>query len=753
MSSKGRALALLVLASLSSHAAAAEGSEKGVCADETCHQDADSEAAMLDMRLLQTRIDLSAAGQVPPHADGSADGVGAFHVNPRPLAQRTHVDRESAIKLSAGDADAGPTRAMSSAEEQECGQKMARLEELGNQDLTKGPDALFPSDMTSIADGGQCGDTAAGVQESCDKYDSWRTIMAIGGDDFKVIGPSGIQRSDVGQGELGTCYFLAALASIAEMAPDVLDAMFVERGLWEQGIFTTRWFVNGKERTIQVDGKIPASAAGPFFVKPSPTGEFWPVILEKTWAKIFGTFKSVEGGLWTEAVAAITRAPVSSLTHEGQGAASAAELWNALVDATDRKFPMGAGSIKGLYGLAAGHAYTVIRAFQSAEHGHVVECYNPWSSDHYKGSIPNTDETDGSFLMTLAEYQEAFFSTDFGQVRSGYLAHSQAVPAGDALSAVSLTATTSDVFTVSLTWPGARIIAPCQVPRPAVTLAVAKDGANTPPLTDFKKRGNSATIEVTAGPGTYTIVASASFPSATYIQQVFVSSYTNGSPSFATSAQSPKDAALSMLGPTDAGGPCAEVMVPGNGLYFRDDANLVGGVPTYASLDGQRFLYHSLAGGASHWRVYDTSDLASIQGGGTSGYLVDGKAEISKAAITCGCSDNGRGVTGWGDDIPCERTKAPNAKYSNVECSAEGSGGAAVRAQCPVTCYEARCSNLPATTTSAPGAPDPSCVDTCAAGGCVNDGTGLKGCSDVSWACGQYDFMDTLCCATCASLR
>mmetsp|Transcript_47120 Transcript_47120/g.102515 ORF Transcript_47120/g.102515 Transcript_47120/m.102515 type:complete len:157 (-) Transcript_47120:38-508(-) len=46
---------------------------------------------------------------------------------------------------------------------------------------------------------------------------------------------------DLAQGQLGDCYLLAALVAIAETHPDRIQAMFVERDTWRQGIFKTKW--------------------------------------------------------------------------------------------------------------------------------------------------------------------------------------------------------------------------------------------------------------------------------------------------------------------------------------------------------------------------------------------------------------------------------------------------------------------------------------------------------------------------------
>jgi len=62
---------------------------------------------------------------------------------------------------------------------------------------------------------------------------------------WDIIDSRGVKYTDVAQGELGTCYFLAALVSIAHSRPDIIEDMFVDRHLWNQPgkapVYTTIW--------------------------------------------------------------------------------------------------------------------------------------------------------------------------------------------------------------------------------------------------------------------------------------------------------------------------------------------------------------------------------------------------------------------------------------------------------------------------------------------------------------------------------
>jgi len=242
------------------------------------------------------------------------------------------------------------------------------------------------------------------------------------GKELSVFGP-GIKGSDLRQGELGTCYVLATFAAVANLHPGIIENMFIDRDLWDANVFVTKWLLSGRETTVAVDDTFPMDVTNHywrlFFVSPSDGAGMWPVLLEKAWAKIFGSFKGVEGGMPIEIFRAMTQAPAYRLPPVGNGF-SKDDYWAALKAATDAKHPVVAGTGHSAnYGLARGHAYTVFRAYEGS-HGRMVELYNPWHRDFYSGSVPNSNQNDGRFSMTLDEFLSVPFEADVAHVEPGY---------------------------------------------------------------------------------------------------------------------------------------------------------------------------------------------------------------------------------------------------------------------------------------------------------------------------------------------
>ena len=54
--------------------------------------------------------------------------------------------------------------------------------------------------------------------------------------------------------------------------------------------------IDGKPRYVGVDDWIPGKDNKPYFAAPSTNNDTWPVILEKSWAKIHGTYMAIEAG-------------------------------------------------------------------------------------------------------------------------------------------------------------------------------------------------------------------------------------------------------------------------------------------------------------------------------------------------------------------------------------------------------------------------------------------------------------------------
>jgi len=278
-------------------------------------------------------------------------------------------------------------------------------------------DAEFPPNANSL--GKLKGDTASGFVHSGGT--DWVKASEIAEKDSEgqrgaQLFEGGIEAADLLQGALGDCWLIAALASVAER-PEILQQAILSktidpRGkykfrLWNQvkGELGTEWL------TIVIDEKIPchAGTTQPRFAQAN-SREIWVLLMEKAFAKMYGGYDKLEGGVMSWALSAITGNPaVNFLRMSG--------VWNAFKPAgggtlsqegefSDDEFFKFLHRIKrnGAFiccstivppdrkGLINGHAYSVLDLqtvapdVTSGEYFRMVEIRNPHGQGEWQGA-------------------------------------------------------------------------------------------------------------------------------------------------------------------------------------------------------------------------------------------------------------------------------------------------------------------------------------------------------------------------------
>lgn len=411
------------------------------------------------------------------------------------------------------------------------------------------------------------------------------------------VGREALDYRDMVQGQLGDCYFLAALTSIVASHPKIVRGMFTDAARLQGAhpVYTTQWMINGKRTAVAMDDWLPTDPATGdlFFAKPKDES-YWPALLEKAWAKIFADYKTIEGGLQREVFKAITQAPVVSVNHKdvlsGQGMSKTA-FWNLLVDATRSKYLMGAstGSSCGV-GLYCGHAYTLLGAYTyNSTYPQALKMYNPHGADRYNGALPNADKGDGIFSVTYDELLGAFSSVDISEVIDGAVVSDIVLSrASQRTTALEFHMPSDGPFAVQLEWPSNRFFSSaCRATEPVFTVAVARKDLLTGYmlLTKQAMQMTNARASLPGGAGTYVVFVSARFPHSKGWLQDFVVNVYGPRTSIAPSTQysSPIDLFLAMQGL------CRTIMVPGTGAYTSvpageytlDESTEVNGMPIF----------------------------------------------------------------------------------------------------------------------------------------------------------------------------
>lgn len=257
----------------------------------------------------------------------------------------------------------------------------------------------------------------------------WEYVKA-GEDERNRLFYYGVKASDVYQGSVADCYFVAALSAVASKSPDLIKDGIVDNG---DGTYKVRffqkkdyWSRDYESVWVTVDGDLPGMNGDLKYAKGQKTRtggrELWPGIYEKAFAEWKGGYNEVgEGGSSSAALEALTGAPTSYKTTERT---PADDMWDKIKKATDNGNAVSAGTYgkdrDDLYAgtrLYAWHAYTVLGAHEKGrgkDRKRYVKIRNPWGRVE-----PGSDgKDDGIFELTLPDFMKFYSSVNFSNLNT-----------------------------------------------------------------------------------------------------------------------------------------------------------------------------------------------------------------------------------------------------------------------------------------------------------------------------------------------
>jgi calpain-15 len=259
------------------------------------------------------------------------------------------------------------------------------------------------------------------------KYFSWRRIEEIYHHPIKVF--DSIEPNDIRQGALGNCYFLSALSALSEF-PHRIQRCFDSQDFEPSGYYIVYMCDLGEIKPFIVDSFFPCNTLGkPCFSGPKVergTSELWVILLEKAWAKRFGSYYTISDGYTNDALRDFTGAPCEDINTDNE------HLWTELEHADNSNFIITAASggsadqqdaVNSL-GLVSLHAYSLIkvREFSGIK---LMQIRNPWGGTEWSGDWSDnsplwtdalkqelgwTAENDGTFWMSLEDFRKHFTS-------------------------------------------------------------------------------------------------------------------------------------------------------------------------------------------------------------------------------------------------------------------------------------------------------------------------------------------------------
>lgn len=256
----------------------------------------------------------------------------------------------------------------------------------------------------------------------------------------------GICDDDIQQGGLGDCWFLAALASVADDRHDpashvrrilrnkVLMGDANKAAIGKGGqIFKFNFYRMGEWHTVSIDSELPQKRRS----QPSKTKEWWVPLTEKAYAKFNGPYDNIEGGAPAWGLAELTGGiPITFQLQWDKINPMGVETFKSFVKGYLSKNAICCAGNNGTggesyepNGLIAGHAYSVLNIIDIDTYDGpvtLVRVRNPWGHHEWNGDWSDDSEkwnrvapetkskiffdkkNDGGFFMSLKDWVEQF---------------------------------------------------------------------------------------------------------------------------------------------------------------------------------------------------------------------------------------------------------------------------------------------------------------------------------------------------------
>jgi hypothetical protein len=192
---------------------------------------------------------------------------------------------------------------------------------------------------------------------------------------------NGISPDDVSQGQVGDCYFLATLASIANEQPQYIQNMFIDNG---DNTFTVRFFNKGVADYVTVDRFLPKASWGAAYA--NATSEMWVALAEKAYAQLAeshwsrsststNAYDSISGGWMSNVIPQVTALGSVSKSVTSTTKAQLIALSNSTSLLT----------VGFVYGTVAGSGIVNSHAYTITSYNAVTDMFflrNPWGTSH-----------------------------------------------------------------------------------------------------------------------------------------------------------------------------------------------------------------------------------------------------------------------------------------------------------------------------------------------------------------------------------
>ncbi|XP_072818714.1 calpain-3 isoform X3 [Vicugna pacos] len=248
-------------------------------------------------------------------------------------------------------------------------------------------DCVFPAGVQSLG-------SHELSQKTKMKAITWKRPKEICENPRFIVG--GANRTDICQGDLGDCWFLAAIACLTLNKRLLFRVIPHDQSFTENyaGIFHFQFWRYGDWVDVVIDDCLPTYNNQLVFTKSNHRNEFWSALLEKAYAKLHGSYEALKGGNTTEAMEDFT----GGVTEFFEIRDAPGDMYKIMKKAIERGSLMGCSidtivpvqyETRMSCGLVKGHAYSVTgleEALFQGEKVKLVRLRNPWGQVEWNGS-------------------------------------------------------------------------------------------------------------------------------------------------------------------------------------------------------------------------------------------------------------------------------------------------------------------------------------------------------------------------------
>uniref|UniRef100_A0A0N4ZRZ8 Calpain catalytic domain-containing protein n=1 Tax=Parastrongyloides trichosuri TaxID=131310 RepID=A0A0N4ZRZ8_PARTI len=259
---------------------------------------------------------------------------------------------------------------------------------------------------------------------------------------WAVFRDTNLLATDIEQGLLGNCWFLSALAVCTERI-DILKKIFVTPNYQHNGIYVLSLCIDGMWQNIIIDDFFPCfKGSNRQIFAVGRRNQLWVPLIEKAFAKAYGSYAMLSAGMSAEGFSALTGAPTQHITLKDEMYLECSDmLWVKIVSSKEAGFLIGCSAgnqdISDVeymrVGLQKLHGYSFLDAVTLYDGTKIVKLRNPWGkfvwnkeySDNWKGwkngdkhlLFPKGPEA-GVFCMPFYAFCKYFTSIEICKIRN-----------------------------------------------------------------------------------------------------------------------------------------------------------------------------------------------------------------------------------------------------------------------------------------------------------------------------------------------